>query len=87
MPDDTELKARKYVYVDEIAVKLGFRGRGTGRKLMQRVHEWAIERKIDEVELNVWEANKLAIGFYERLGYHTLRRGMRFKFNGDDNDK
>jgi|GEM_PF-111469 len=86
MPDNTELKPRKYVYVDEIAVKLGYRGRGIGKKLMQRVHEWAVEMKIDEIELNVWEANKLAIDFYERLGYHTLRRGMRYKLNDNDDD-
>ena len=81
MPDNGELNPRRYVYVDEIAVKLGFRGRGIGKQLMVRVHQWAIERGINEIELNVWEKNKLAIGFYERLGYQTLRRGMRFKLD------
>ncbi len=84
MPDNTELKPRKYVYVDEIAVKLGFRGRGIGKQLMKRVHLWAEERGINEIELNVWEDNKLAIGFYNRLGYKTLRRGMRYKIDDED---
>ena len=81
MPDNTELKPLKYVDVDEIAVKLGFRGRGIDKQLMKRVHPWAVEKGIKEIELNVWEANKLALGFYNRLGYKTLRRGMRYKID------
>lgn len=81
MPDNTELKPLKYVYVDEIAVKLGFRGCGIDKQLMKRVHLWAVEKGIKDIELNVWEANKLALGFYNRLGYKTLRRGMRYKID------
>jgi ribosomal protein S18 acetylase RimI-like enzyme len=44
---------------------------------MERAEQWAMERGLGEIELNVWEANQSAIGFYEGLGYEATRRRMR----------
>ena len=44
---------------------------------MEEAEQWAREREIEEIELNVWERNLGAIAFYERLGYTTVQRRMK----------
>ena len=67
---------RRYVMVDNLIIKENFRHSGIGRALMERVHQWAGEKGLSTVELNVWEFNKPAIEFYHRLGYKTISRMM-----------
>lgn len=67
---------RRYAIVESVGVKLGFQKQGMGRLLMDTVQEWAMAEGATFVELNVYEFNKTAIGFYERLGYETLSRKM-----------
>ena len=75
--DDPIFTHKKYVYIDEIAVAASHRSRGVGRALMDQVHQWAAEQSIAEIELQVWERNANAIGFYQQLGYQPWRRTMR----------
>lgn len=72
---------RRYAIVDGIGVKLGFQNHGMGRMLMDTVHEWAMAKGATSIELNVYEFNKTAIAFYERLGYETLSRKMSKALN------
>lgn len=67
---------RRYAIVDSIVVKSSFQKRGIGRKLMDQMQEWAIEKGATSVELNVYEFNETAISFYESLGYQTFSRRM-----------
>jgi ribosomal protein S18 acetylase RimI-like enzyme len=75
--DDPIFRPRKYLHVSEIAVAESHRGQGIGRLLMDRIHQWSREQDISEIELQVWERNDPAIGFYEKLGYQPWRRTMR----------
>jgi len=75
--DDTILAARKYIHINDISVAESHRGQGIGRFLMEKIRQWTQEQGISEIELQVWERNKSAIGFYERLGYQPWRRTMR----------
>jgi ribosomal protein S18 acetylase RimI-like enzyme len=75
--DDPILQPRRYAYVDEVAVAAGNQGQGLGRALMAQAERWALAGGACEIELHVWEANRGAIAFYERLGYSTTRRTMR----------
>ena len=72
---------RRYAIVDSVGVKLGFQNHGMGRMLMDTVHEWAMAKGATSIELNVYEFNKTAIAFYERLGYETLSRKMNKALN------
>jgi ribosomal protein S18 acetylase RimI-like enzyme len=71
------LVPRRYGYVDSLIVLESLRRMGIGRLLIERVHQWALERGLDEVELNVWEFNEGAKSLYDSMGYATSRRTLR----------
>jgi ribosomal protein S18 acetylase RimI-like enzyme len=75
--EDPIVRPRRYLTIEEIAVAEDYRGQGIGRQLMERAAAWAVERGLGTIELDVWEANRAAIRFYERLGYKPIRRRMR----------
>ena len=75
-PDHPIMMPRRYAKVDSLVVGKEFQRSGIGQSLMKRAHEWAGERGVHEVELNVWEFNQGAIALYEKLGYKTAARRM-----------
>ncbi len=74
--DHPILTPRRYLKVGTLVVARSHRGRGIGKALMRRAHDWAEARGLSEAELNVYEFNQGAIGLYERLGYVTRTRRM-----------
>lgn len=68
---------RSYVLVSSLIVTEEHRRQGIGKAFMHKVHEWAEEHQIDDVELQVYEFNSPAKGFYENLGYQTISRRMK----------
>jgi ribosomal protein S18 acetylase RimI-like enzyme len=75
-PDDAIHRPRVFAYVEEVAVSSDHRRLGVGKALMQGVEGWARDRKVDQIELTVWEFNDEAMKFYESLGYATSYRRM-----------
>ncbi|MFN3851581.1 MAG: GNAT family N-acetyltransferase [Spirosomataceae bacterium] len=56
-------------YIDNLHVKPNLKGTGFGRKLMRAVAEWSIENyNQPKLYLHVFEENRAARGFYERVG-------------------
>ena len=43
---------------------------------MRRAHQWAVDKKLNQIRLNVWEFNEGAMQFYEKLGYISKTRQM-----------
>lgn len=68
---------RRFVYVEDLIVSETVRHQGVGQLLTEQVHQWASEKGIREIELDVWEFPASALTFYEKLGYETTRRHMR----------
>ena len=56
-----------------MAVEEDARGQGIGRALVERLEELAAEQGAERVMLN---ARSEAIGFYERLGYEVVAKGV-----------
>jgi putative acetyltransferase len=52
-----------------MAVAEGWRGRGVGTALMQSCVDWARERSIHKLALQVWPHNDAAIRLYEKFGF------------------
>lgn len=69
-------KDREWVSLDTIMIKEKYRNNGIGEMLMDTVLDWSREKNINRIELNVYEFNKSAIKFYQRLGFETLNRTM-----------
>jgi ribosomal protein S18 acetylase RimI-like enzyme len=70
------LHDRKVLYLDDLCVNSDIRGRGIGRKLMEKVQSHAQEIGANSIELNVWDFNKSAIEFYKHCGFSVLKSTM-----------
>lgn len=57
------------VRMRQVGVDEAEQGKGVGRQLVTFAEQLARERGISHVHLN---ARKTAVGFYERLGYHSV---------------
>lgn len=75
-PDGPMHRPRVFAYVEEVVVSSNHRRLGVGKALMQSVEAWARDRKVDQIELTVWEFNEEARKFYAALGYATSYRRM-----------
>lgn len=70
------LMPRRLAEISDIAVLRAFNNRGIGHQLFTASTEWAKARGATSLELQVWEFNKNAIAFYERLGMVPINRTM-----------
>ena len=61
------------LWVLEVSVREGLRGRGHGRELMRLAEEEARRLGYDAVALNVFSGNTAAIALYDGLGYAVTR--------------
>ena len=79
--DDCIHVARRRCYVDQFAVKKGFRRQGIGSKLMQFIREYALENDCMVIELGVWYENYDAVDFYGKNGFvpRTLNLELKLK--------
>ena len=66
--NNTVLRDRRELYIDDLCVDENCRGRGVGQKLYDHVLRFAREEKFDAVTLNVWCGNDSAMHFYEKQG-------------------
>jgi RimJ/RimL family protein N-acetyltransferase len=67
-----------------IGVRRAAAGRGLGRRLLERVEEWARATGITRLELTVMAYNERALRLYERQGYELEgRRRRSLRVGGD----
>jgi diamine N-acetyltransferase len=69
--------SRQYVEIYNMAVKVSVQRQGVGRALIDAANDWARQRGITELELNVYEFNRRAKEFYRAMGFSTVSRRMR----------
>lgn len=67
---------RRFVHIEDLVVSEHVRQQGAGQLLTERVHQWAKEQGVKEIELDVWEFPTSALSFYQKLGYQATRRHM-----------
>jgi diamine N-acetyltransferase len=71
------LTPNRFVLLENLAVSTKFRRAGVGRKLVDAAVLWTRARDIQELDLNVYEFNRIAIRFYEAIGFRAVSRRMR----------
>jgi ribosomal protein S18 acetylase RimI-like enzyme len=70
-PESPVQKVRTLLYVDQIDVKEGYRRQGVGKLLLEAAKEYAVEKGLDRIILDVWNFNSEAISFFHSQGFST----------------
>jgi GNAT superfamily N-acetyltransferase len=66
-------------YIEDIYVRPQFRGKGIGKKLLNKVIELAAEKNYGRVEWCVLNWNEPAIDFYKKIGAVSMDEWMTFR--------
>lgn len=74
---------RRGLYLEDIYVQPGQRGRGIGKLLLQRLAALAVERGCGRFEWTVLDWNQPAIDFYQGLGAQILPDWRVVRMTGD----
>ena len=69
-------KEEKYGYIGEVWVEEGFRRKGIGRKLVEKIIEWFKSKGIKWIRTDVLSKNKRAFKFYEKLGFKEFQKEL-----------
>jgi len=60
---------RKQAVVEDLIVDDAYRGRGLGRRIMSRLHDWAKENDVEMIELTTNPKREAANALYQKLNY------------------
>jgi len=75
--------ARPGIYLEDLFVVPGQRGRGVGRALLVELARLAVNRGCGRLEWAVLNWNRDAIGFYERLGARPNSEWTVYRLTGE----
>ena len=73
---DPVLENRECLYIDDLCVLEGCRGKHIGTKLYDEVVRYAKMRRCHAITLNVWEGNDTARAFYDKMGFTPQKTVM-----------
>ncbi|MCP4547477.1 MAG: GNAT family N-acetyltransferase [bacterium] len=76
-------RGRPGLYLEDLYVKNGFRGRGIGRALLTRLAQLAVERNCPRLEWWVLDWNRDAIEFYRNLDAQSMDEWTVFRVAGE----
>lgn len=68
--------------IERIYIKRHFQKHGLGKYLLNKAMEIAMQQNIKKIWLGVWEENKNAIAFYEKMGF--IQAGSHSFLMGDE---
>lgn len=71
-------KARPYINIHDVVILKEYRGKGLGKKLLERIIEIAEERNYCKITLEVREDNENAKKLYNKLGFKDTEPVMHF---------
>ena len=66
----------KYIYIDDLCVDEGSRGKGIAKSILEEVKNYSKKLGCNSLRLNVWKGNDNALRFYEKMGFVELKREM-----------
>jgi GNAT superfamily N-acetyltransferase len=72
------------LYLEDLFVEPGYRGRGLGKALLQRLAQLVVERGWGRFEWRVLDWNEPSIRFYESLGASIMREWLLVRLVGPE---
>ncbi len=75
-PENPFMKERNFLDIDEFCVDEKWRRKGVATEMIGYIKDYAKEKGLHRIELNMWEFNEPALAFYEAAGFETYRRYM-----------
>lgn len=75
--------ARPGIYLEDLYVRPGFRGRGIGRALLEHLARHALRKGYCRMDWSVLAWNEDAIRFYAGIGARELQDWTRFRLDGN----
>jgi ribosomal protein S18 acetylase RimI-like enzyme len=69
-------------YIADVCVAAGWRGRGIGRRLHERMRAWFLSRGVTSIEVQIVRANPASQAFWRKMGYGDFLRTLRADFGG-----
>ena len=76
-PETSYRYEQKYLEVQELGTLEGFKGKGYGKLVMQKVEEIAKQNNFNQIQLNMWTFNDKVLNFYEKIGFENYRKYLR----------
>ncbi|TFW09712.1 GNAT family N-acetyltransferase [Oxalobacteraceae bacterium OM1] len=64
--------AKKGLYLEDLYVKLPYRGKGYATQILKHLARLAVERNCGRFEWSVLDWNEKAIGFYKKMGADVM---------------
>ena len=83
-PETPFMFERDYLDIDEFCVDEAYRRQGIAAEMIRFIRDWAKSEGYSRLELNMWEFNSGALGFYESAGFTTYRRYMEMDLRDKD---
>ena len=78
---ETYNKFNKYAFFGFMYSSPDYRGKGINKLIMEGLFQWAKERGLDEIRLQVYDENAPAIRAYEKVGFKKILTTMRLRVN------
>jgi GNAT superfamily N-acetyltransferase len=76
--------AKPGYYIEDIYVRPQFRGKGIGKKLLNKVIDLAAEKNYGRIEWCVLNWNEPAIEFYRKIGAVSMDEWMTFRLTEEN---
>lgn len=70
-PENSVQKVRKFLYINQIDVKEGFRRQGVGTLLLDAAKKFAMQQGLELIILDVWKFNREAVSFFGSQGFES----------------
>jgi ribosomal protein S18 acetylase RimI-like enzyme len=67
--------------IDDLVVRRDSRGQGIGKRLLARVSEWTRSRKLQWIDINVWNANAVGASFFKTNGFEPRYQRMELRID------
>ena len=74
---------RAGLYLEDLYIKPEYRGRGYGRKVLQKLAQIAVERGCGRLEWWCLDWNAPSIAFYKKLGAEPMDEWTVYRLTGD----